>query len=280
MRILVFALAACGMLFAADPPAVSLQRVASGFQTPLDIRFDASGRMFVVEQRGTIRIVKNGTLLQQPFLDLRGRLRSGDEQGLLGLALAPDFAASGIFYVNYTDTRGDTVVSRMRSSNPGADTASNTEEVVLRVAQPFSNHNGGNLVFGRDGYLYIGLGDGGSGGDPQNNGQNTDRLLGKMLRIDVQGQDTYKVPSDNPFVNRTGYRPEFGRWVCAIRGAILSIVKQAIYGSRTSARIAPRRSTFSPRPAGAVRTTDGAGWKGCNAFRRTPRAIAPALRCR
>jgi uncharacterized protein (TIGR03437 family) len=216
MRFLALLLAV-GCVSAAEPPPVRLHRVAGGFQSPLDIRFDSSGRMFVVEQRGTIRIVRNGALVPQAFLDWRSQVSCCGERGLLGLALSPNFERSGVFYINYTDRTGQTVVSRLRASasNPDlADPASAQE--VLRVAQPFENHNGGNLVFGPDGYLYIGLGDGGSGGDPQNNAQRNNVLLGKMLRVDVEGgQERYSVPADNPFVNTPGYAPEI--WATGLR---------------------------------------------------------------
>ena len=216
MRFLAYACAvAC--VFAAEPPSIQLHRVASGFQSPLDIRFDSSGRMFVVEQRGAVRLVKNGVVQPQNFLDWRSQVSCCGERGLLGLALSPNFGSNGVFYINYTDRGGQTVVSRLRvsASNPDiADPASAQE--VLRVAQPFENHNGGNLVFGPDGYLYIGLGDGGSGGDPQNNAQRNNVLLGKMLRINVEGgQATYSVPADNPFVNTPGYAPEI--WSTGLR---------------------------------------------------------------
>lgn len=216
MRILA-AILSVSCLFAADPPPVRLHRVAAGFQSPLDLRFDASGRMFVVEQRGLIRIVKNGAVLDQPFLDWRSQVSCCGEQGLLGLALSPRFETNRAFYINYTDTRGETVISRLRASESNPDVADRaSEQVVLRVPQPASNHNGGNLMFGPDGYLYIGLGDGGGAGDPQNNGQRNDALLGKMLRIDVEGgQATYAVPADNPFINSAGYRPEI--WATGLR---------------------------------------------------------------
>jgi uncharacterized protein (TIGR03437 family) len=173
--------------------------------------------MFVVEQSGRIRMVKNGAVVAQPFLDMRGRVSCCGERGLLGLAFSPRFAENGRFYINYTDPSGNTVVSRLQVAAGNADAADvSSEQVVLRVAQPFANHNGGNLMFGPDGFLYIGLGDGGSGGDPQNNGQRNDELLGKMLRIDVEsGSATYAVPSSNPFVNNSGTRPEI--WALGLR---------------------------------------------------------------
>jgi uncharacterized protein (TIGR03437 family) len=195
-----------------------LNRIASGLTMPTDIQHagDGSGRLFLVEQNGRIRIFRNGALAERPFLDVTGRVRSGGEQGLLGLAFPPGFAQKRYFYVNYTGRQGDTIVARYRlSSDPGvADAAS--EEVILMIDQPFSNHNGGQLRFGPDGYLYIGMGDGGSGGDPQNNGQRGATLLGKMLRIDVEGgASPYGVPPDNPFVATSGTRPEI--WAFGLR---------------------------------------------------------------
>ncbi len=187
-------------------PAVSLTRVAGGFSQPLLVTHagDGSGRLFVVERGGLIRIVRNGAVDPQPFLDVSTRVRTrGTEQGLLGLAFPPDYATRGHFYVNYTDkSGGDTRVARYRiGADPDvADPAS--AHVLLRQSQPYANHNGGHLAFGPDGYLYIGLGDGGSGGDPQNNAQNPRTLLGKLLRIDVEsGADPYAIPPDNPFGN-------------------------------------------------------------------------------
>ncbi len=141
-------------------------------------------------------------------------MSSGSEQGLLGLAFHPNYATNGKYYVNYTDGSGDTrVVEFLVSSNP--DSASSTERQVLFVDQPYSNHNGGHLEFGPDGKLYVGLGDGGSGGDPQGNGQRLSTLLGKMLRIDVDAGTPYAVPSDNPFVGRAGARGEI--WSYGLR---------------------------------------------------------------
>lgn len=168
--------------------------------------------LFVVERTGAIRVIHNGTVQPQPFLDVSGRITSaGTEQGLLSMAFAPDYAKSGRFYVDYTDTNGDTRVVEYRRSagNPlRADPGSARE--VLGVKQPFENHNGGLVLFGPDGDLYIGLGDGGSEGDPQRNGQNLGTLLGKILRIDPlqQGGEPYGIPKGNPFVGRPGARPE------------------------------------------------------------------------
>lgn len=187
-------------------PAITLTPIVSGFTLPTDIANagDGSGRLFVVEKRGQIRIVQNGAVLATAFLDISARVRSqGSEQGLLGIAFAPDYASSGYFYVNYTNSAGNTVISRFRvSGDPNLANAA-SEEIVLTIAQPFTNHNGGKLAFGPDGYLYIGMGDGGSGGDPQNLAQNPNSLLGKMLRIDVNPtatNRTYAIPASNPFL--------------------------------------------------------------------------------
>ncbi len=193
-----------------DPDAVRLrlQPVTGGLESPLLVTTadDGTDRLFVVEQIGRIRIVEGGRLLPEPFLDIQDRLVSGGEQGLLGLAFHPEFASNGRFFVNYTDLGGDTVVSEFRVSGSDPDRADPTSErVLLGIDQPFANHNGGDLVFGPDGYLYIGTGDGGSGGDPFGNGQRLDTLLGKLLRIDVDdrsGGAPYGIPPDNPFVGR------------------------------------------------------------------------------
>ena len=158
-------------------------------------------RLFVVEQAGRIRVVRDGNLLGASFLDIASRVSSGGERGLLGLAFHPRYSENGRFFVNYTDRSGDTHVAEFRvGSNPDlADPGS--ERTLLFVRQPFPNHNGGGLAFGNDGMLYIGLGDGGSGGDPQGNGQNLGVALGKMLRIDVDSGTPYSVPASNPFVS-------------------------------------------------------------------------------
>jgi glucose/arabinose dehydrogenase len=178
------------------------QPIASGLQRPVDIQpaNDGSGRLFIIEKTGYIRIYENGQLLDAPFLDITDRVNdSGNEMGLLGLAFDPDYEQTGFFYVNYTGAGGNTRISRFQASGNSADSAS--EKVLLVIEQPYPNHNGGALAFGPDGYLYAGLGDGGSAGDPHKNGQNTSVLLGKILRLDVNNGDPYAAPSDNPFGN-------------------------------------------------------------------------------
>ena len=173
--------------------------VVGGLDRPVDLKHAGDGRLFVIEKQGVIRIVRDGVLISEPFVDLRDRVGAGaSEQGLLGLAFHPRFGENGRLFVNYTDTAGDTVVARYLASGEGADPAS--EVIILRIAQPFANHNGGSLAFGPDGYLYIGTGDGGSGGDPHGNGQSLNTLLGKILRLDVDGGEPYAIPADNPFV--------------------------------------------------------------------------------
>lgn len=201
----------------ADPAAYAWNLIADGFNSPILVTNagDGSGRLFVVEQPGVIWVVAKGTPLADPFLDIRGQVGSqGNEQGLLGLAFHPDYESNGFFYVNYTDGSGDTVISRFQVSADAniADAAS--EHILLQVAQPAANHNGGDLEFGPDGYLYAGLGDGGNQGDPNGNGQSLETLLGKMLRIDVNGGDPYTIPADNPFANGGGL-PEI--WATGLR---------------------------------------------------------------
>jgi glucose/arabinose dehydrogenase len=198
---------------------LSVTPVVAGLTNPIGVvdAKDGSDRLFVIEQTGQIRIVENGRLLLTPFLDIRDRLVSGGEQGLLGLAFPPDYASKGYFYVNYTDRSGDTVIARYRIGSSPNQANANSEEVILRIDQPFGNHNGGQLAFGPDGFLYIGLGDGGGSGDPQNNAQNPNSLLGKILRLDVEsGAATYTIPNDNPFRSPTdGIRDEI--WASGLR---------------------------------------------------------------
>lgn len=203
-------------------PEIALVLTAGGFIHPLGIAHagDGSGRIFIVEQGGLIKIIRNGTVLPAPFLDVSARLKSSiGEQGLLGMAFTPGYGtATSTLYTNYTGTSGvgDTVISRFTTSSDPDIADLSTEEVLLTVLQPFTNHNGGQLAFGPDGYLYIGTGDGGSGGDPLNQAQNTLSLLGKMLRIDVRTQPSgYTIPSGNPFAGNAAYRPEI--WAMGLR---------------------------------------------------------------
>ena len=201
-------------------PQISLSRVAGGFIQPVHVAHagDGSGRIFVVEQAGRIRILDNGVVLPSPFLDISAKLVCCGEQGLLSAAFPPGFAAKRYFYVNYTRVPdGATVVARYRVSAGDANVADPVSEgVVLTIPQPFANHNGGQLAFGPDNNLYIGMGDGGSGGDPQGNAQNPGSLLGKILRIDVEsGTTPYGIPPGNPFVGAAGYRPEI--WALGLR---------------------------------------------------------------
>ncbi|MDO8501232.1 MAG: PQQ-dependent sugar dehydrogenase [Gemmatimonadaceae bacterium] len=196
--------------------AIRLEQVGDRFRSPVHLTSPpGDARLFVVEQAGRIRIVKNGAIVAQPFLDMVERVRSGGEQGLLSVAFHPDYARNGWFYVNYTDRQGDTRVERYKvSSNPDLADASSAK-LVLGIDQPYSNHNGGLAMFGPDGMLWIGTGDGGSGGDPHGNGQNRQALLGKMLRINVSGADPYTIPADNPYANGSGGKPEI--WAIGLR---------------------------------------------------------------
>src|SRR4051812_13835986 len=192
------------------PVSVTLASVATGFSNPLDIETsrDNTRRFFVVEQGGKIRILQNGAILPTPFLDITSKVTSGGETGLLGLTFHPSYTQNRKFYVNYTQTVGgqlQTVIAEFQASATNANVADpTTERDLLIVNQPFANHNAGQLGFGSDGYLYFGLGDGGSGGDPLRNGQNTQVILGKMLRIDVNNTSVgkpYAIPADNPFAS-------------------------------------------------------------------------------
>ncbi len=232
LSLLAAMLLGCGSLFAEQPavpeadaswPTLELQLITDGLERPTHAIHagDGSGRLFVVEKAGRIVIVRDGTLQAAPFLDIRDRVNAiGSEQGLLSVAFPPNYASKGYFYVNYTDSEGDTVVARYRlisADTPDqADPAS--EQVLLRITQPYGNHNGGQIAFGPDGFLYIGMGDGGAAGDPQNYAQRPGELLGSMLRIDVEtnpDEATYLVPPDNPFVDDPDYAPE--TWATGVR---------------------------------------------------------------
>jgi glucose/arabinose dehydrogenase len=191
--------------------------VASGFTRPVQVTHagDGSGRLFVVEQTGYIRIIQNGAVLSTPFLNVSDRVTCCGEQGLLGLAFHPNYQSNGDFYINYTrNGDGATIIARYRvSANPNVADP-NSATTLLTISQPYANHNGGQVMFGPDGYLYIGMGDGGGGGDPDRNAQNKNTLLGAMLRIDVDGGTPYANPPDNPYVGTDG-RDEI--WAIGLR---------------------------------------------------------------
>jgi glucose/arabinose dehydrogenase len=192
---------------------LDLEVVTGGLESPLAVVHadDGSGRLFVVEQTGRLRIVRDDRLEDAPYLDLRDRVLSGGERGLLGLAFHPDFPDDPRLFVNYTDRNGNTVVSSFAAGEDGTPADPTSEMIVLQVEQPYANHNGGALAFGPDGYLYIATGDGGAGGDPHDHGQRIDTLLGKILRIDVDrtdGDRAYGIPEDNPLVDDPDAQPE------------------------------------------------------------------------
>jgi glucose/arabinose dehydrogenase len=215
--------AACRGEAAAGPPApadgLQLVQVASGLSAPLYLTApDGDTRLFIVEQPGRIRIVRSEALVAQPFLDITAKVSSGGERGLLSVAFHPSYATNGYFYVNYTDLAGDTRIERYRVSAANPDLADGASaELVLAVAQPYANHNGGLVLFGPDGMLYVGMGDGGSAGDPHGYGQSKATLLGKLLRLDVDntGGAPYAIPPSNPFVGEAGSRGEI--WGLGLR---------------------------------------------------------------
>lgn len=201
-------------------PQIELSLVASDLLEPVAIAAVPDiqdKRLFVVERRGTIRIVNaDGRVEPTPFLDIQPKINdSGGEMGLLGLAFHPSYASNKYFYVNYTDNQGDTVIARYQASGQPGSADSASEKIILSQQQPYDNHNGGDLQFGPDGFLYIALGDGGAGGDPQDRAQDKTTLLGKLLRIDVNNSDPYGIPADNPFVDEETARKEI--WTYGLR---------------------------------------------------------------
>src|SRR5215831_15084137 len=197
-----------GRVEAQSSLTIALDDVVDGLTTPVYLTHagDGSGRLFIVEQEGKILAVQNGNLLSTPFLDIQSRVTSGGEKGLLSVAFHPNYRNNRRFFVDYTDRRPNlkTIIAEYQTSAGDPNMADPAERVLLTIDQPFENHNGGQLQFGPDGYLYVGMGDGGSGGDPLGNGQNKNSLLGKILRIDVDSNFPYAVPADNPFVNVSG----------------------------------------------------------------------------
>jgi glucose/arabinose dehydrogenase len=202
--------------FSAAAQNIALTQVASGLDLPLGIAHAGDTRLFIVQQRGRIVVFNGTSVLAQPFLDVSSLVSCCGEQGLLGLAFHPRYRDNGFFYIDYTDRSGNTVVARYSVSSTDPNRADpSSARVLLNVAQPFANHNGGHLAFGPDNYLYIALGDGGSGGDPGNRAQDLSTLLGKILRIDIDGGSPYAIPPSNPFVNRAGARGEI--WAYGLR---------------------------------------------------------------
>lgn len=199
----------------AAEPLLTFEPIATDLDDPVAITHAGDSRLFITLQAGRILIHDGAQLLPTPFLDIRTIVRSGGERGLLGLAFHPRYAENGFFFVNYTDLSGNTVVARYRVSADPNRADSSTRKQILFIVQPFANHNGGEIRFGRDGYLYIGMGDGGSGGDPGNRAQDLSALLGKMLRIDVDNGDPYAIPPSNPFVGNSSARPEI--WATGMR---------------------------------------------------------------
>ena len=201
-----------------------LEQWITGLSSPLFVTAPPGDedRLFIVEQGGRIRIFENGALNAVPFLDVSAITTAGGERGLLGLAFHPDYANNGWFYINHTGASsvcagaaGCTIVARYTVSGDADLADAGSREEIIEIAQPFSNHNGGCVAFGPDGYLYIGMGDGGSGGDPQNNGQNGGALLGKILRLDVDSGLPYSIPADNPFVGVGAFLDEI--WAYGVR---------------------------------------------------------------
>ena len=219
--LLLAALAACSGDNPSDPPptpdGIRLEEVASGLQSPVYLTAPAGdARLFVVEQPGRIRVVENGTLASTPFLDITDRVLAGGERGLLSMAFHPRYAQNGFFFVYYTDRSGDIRVERFRvSADRGRADAASARTILTVPHRDASNHNGGLVAFGPDGFLYLGTGDGGGGGDPRRNGQNPSSLLGKLLRLDVDGAEPYTIPAGNPFAARSGGRPEV--WATGLR---------------------------------------------------------------
>jgi glucose/arabinose dehydrogenase len=220
--ILALAASSCSSQFESEtaaPPEgtvpVALEQIAGGLAFPLYLTTPPDDpRLFIVEKGGAIRIIKDGVLLATPFLDLQAQVSTGSEQGLLGLAFDPAYATNGRFVVHYTDPAGDTRVSTFQVSADPDRAEPGSERVILTADQPFANHNGGQVAFGPDGFLYLGLGDGGSGGDPNGTGQRRDDLLGSILRLSLSPEG-YAVPADNPFVGVSGVRGEI--WSYGLR---------------------------------------------------------------
>jgi glucose/arabinose dehydrogenase len=257
-----------------NPGDYTLTKIADGLTRPVYLTHadDGSGRLFVIEQRGLIRIIQNGALRPEPFLDIVSRVNSqANERGLLGLAFHPDYAANGLFFVHYSDRNGDTAISRFSVSGDPDRADPNSEALLLWAEQPYANHNGGEIAFGPDGYLYIGLGDGGSAGDPENRAQTMTTLLGKLLRIDVNAEP-YAIPPDNPYADGRGGLPEI--WASGLRNPWRFSFDRAT-GDLYIADVGQNAyEEVSFQPAGS-RGGENYGWRffeGLHPFKDTPPA--------
>ncbi len=197
----------------ATRPAFELVRLDLQFSDPVHLAAPVGDpRLFVVEQAGRIRIVRDGSVNETPFLDIADRVSRGNERGLFSVAFHPDFQANGRLFVNFTDLDGATRIERFQVGSDLDIADPQSASLVLSIEQPYANHNGGHLLFGPDGYLYIGMGDGGRGGDPLGSGQDRETLLGAILRLDVDGGEPYAIPPDNPWANHASFRPEIWAW--------------------------------------------------------------------
>ncbi len=217
---LTLALAIAAGLWASPPSwavQLRLMKVMGGLDSPVGME-TAPGdreRIYVAEQKGKVKIYSGGYLRNKPFLDVSNKTRMKHaEQGLLGFAFHPNFMKNMKFYTHYTDLKGDTVVSEWTARSYD-EAQPSSERMILTQKQPFSNHNGGQIAFGPDGYLYVALGDGGGAGDPEGNGQKLNTLLGKILRLYVDGNPPYTIPGNNPFARTKGAKPEI--WAYGLR---------------------------------------------------------------
>jgi glucose/arabinose dehydrogenase len=204
-----------GVLKAASE--IQIEAVITGLDNPVAITHagDGSGRLFITQLAGQILIFDGNQILPEPFLDIGALVSAGSERGLFSVSFHPDYTNNGFLFVNYSDINGDTVVARYSVSADPNEVDADSAFILFTVSQPFANHNGGQLQFGPDGFLYIGMGDGGSSGDPSNNAQTLSNLLGKILRIDVDGGIPYSIPADNPFTGEPGASAEI--WALGLR---------------------------------------------------------------
>ena len=262
------AILACGIAAFRSPerpsvPDVVLQPLATGLGGITSIVSAGDGRLFLTIQTGRVAVWNGSQILPAPFLDVTSLVSCCGERGLLSIAFHPEYAQNGLFFVDYTNRAGNTVIARYRVSASDPNLADGASGVtLLTINQPFDNHNGGELQFGPDGYLYIGMGDGGSGNDPMCNAQRDDTLLGKLLRIDVDqnvnSSPFYGIPPDNPFRPGRGSRTRSGRRACATPGGSRSTAPRVTCGSATSGRTRARRWTSSrPETPG----DSNYGWK-------------------